>query len=240
MLETLALAAIILAAGFLQGLTGFGFGLITLPLLAIFIPLKTIIPLICLLALVISLTLSMQLREAIDFRSIGLLLTATVPAVPLGVKMLKHIPAQYLGLSLAVLMISFTCYLLLFKQEPRPLSRRWALLAGFLCGILGGSIGAGGPPVIIYAAIQPWNKDRAKATMACYFLISGAVISATHAAYGLITSDVLHHFVISLPSMVIGILLGLYSYNRISDVGYRKLVLILVFALGCLLLYNNL
>lgn len=240
MIETAALAAIILAAGFLQGLTGFGFALIALPLLDMLIPLKTIIPLVCLLALCISLTLSIQLRRNIHFRCIGLLFAATIPAVPVGVYVLKHIPSEYLAISLGVLMVSFTVYQFLVKPEPRSMGKGWTVVAGFLSGILGGSIGAGGPPVIIYSAMQPWSKDQAKGTLAFYFLISGITVSSMHAASGLITQEVLHLFLVSLPSMAVGIFLGLFVYTRISDGGYRKLAFVLVFILGCMLLRNNL
>ena len=240
MIETIALAFIILAAGFLQGLTGFGFVLIALPLLDMFIPLKTIIPLVCLLALFISLTLSIQLRKAIVFSNIALLFAATVPAIPIGVYVLKHVPPQYLGIALGLLMISFTAYQLLANPVPRHLGHPWTVLAGFLSGVLGASIGAGGPPVIIYSATQPWEKDRAKGTLAFYFLVSGAMVSSMHAASGLITREVLRLFVLSLPSMFIGILIGLYAYSRLSDAHYRKLAFVLVLGLGCMLLYNNL
>ena len=239
MSESIALAAIILAAGLLQGLTGFGFVLIALPLLDLFLPLKTIIPLVCLLALCVSLMLSIQLRKTIAFRCIALLFAATVPAIPLGVYVLKHIPSEYLAISLSLLMISFTAYQLLNNPAPRSLGRPWTMLAGFLSGVLGGSIGAGGPPVIIYSALQPWSKDQAKGTLAFYFLISGATVSSMHTVSGLVTGEVLHLFLISLPSLAVGLFLGLFIYKRMSDIGYRKLAFILVFALGCMLLYNN-
>lgn len=240
MVETSILAAIILAAGFLQGLTGFGFVLIALPLLGRFLPLKTIIPLLCLLALCISLILSVQLRRTIGFRDIALLFAATVPAIPLGVYVLKHVPPQYLGICLGLLMIVFTAYQLMAKPTPRHLGPSWTILAGFLSGVLGAGIGAGGPPVIIYSTVQPWAKDKAKGTLAFYFLVSGAMVSTMHAASGLITREVLHLFLVSTPSMAAGILLGLYAYTRLSDDHYRKLAFVLVFGLGCMLLYNNL
>lgn len=239
MVETIALAVIILAAGFLQGLTGFGFVLIALPLLDMFLPLKTIIPLACLLALCISVTLSLQLRKAICFRNIALLFAATVPAIPVGVYVLKRVPPEFLGIALGSLMIAFTSYQLAAKPTPRHLGRAWTVIAGFLSGVLGASIGAGGPPVIIYSAMQPWEKDRAKGTLAFYFLISGAMVSSMHAASGLITKEVLRLFAMSLPSLAAGIMLGLYAYTRLSDIHYRKLAFVLVFCLGCMLLYNS-
>lgn len=237
--ETIALSLIILTAGFLQGLTGFGFGLIALPLLGFFIPLKTIIPLLIMLALCISFYLSYQLRQAIRYRSIVTLFIATLPGIPLGVFMLKQISAQHLSLGLGVLMITFTSYQLLATPKPRPLGTWADVLAGVCSGVLAGSIGLGGPPVIVYSALQPWTKDQSKATLAFFFAITGVVVCVNHALSGLITQEVLHYFTISLPALAAGISLGVYGYKHMSDHGYRKLSFILVFLLGWMMIYRN-
>ncbi|MEF2231934.1 MAG: sulfite exporter TauE/SafE family protein [Pseudodesulfovibrio sp.] len=237
--EILFFSAIIMAAGFLQGLTGFGFVLIALPLLDLFLPLKTIIPLACLLALCISLALSLQLRKHVDLKCITLLFAATLPAVPFGVYLLKHVPAPYLSITLGALMVAFTSHQLLARPAQRDLGTGWTLFAGLISGALAGSIGAGGPPVIIYSTLRPWDKNRAKATLALYFLLSGIFVSSTHAVSGLITDDVIRLFLHALPALAAGIALGSIAYGRISDHGYRRLALVLVLTLGGLMLFRN-
>lgn len=239
MLETLSIAAIVVAAGFLQGLTGFGFGLIALPLLGLFIPIKTVIPLVIMLAMFISLTLSVQLRNSIRMKTISVLFLATLPGIPVGVYALTHVSSDILSLVLGLLMVSFTTYQLVAKPEPRKLGYPSTLTAGFACGVLTGSISAGGPPVIIYSALQPWSKDEAKATLAFYFLISGCTVLATHAYTGFITDEVLSYFTVSFPALVIGIFSGTFAYKHISDHGYRKLAIGLVFLLGCMMVYKH-
>jgi len=238
--DSILLSLIVAAAGFLQGLTGFGFVLIALPLLHFLIPLKTIIPLVCLLALCVSFVLAIQLRRHVNYKDIALLLTGTIPGVPLGVYLLKQVPAQYLSLALGALMIAFTLHQALARPVCRPLGKGCAPAAGFLSGLLSGSIGAGGPPVIIYSTLCPWDKHRSKGTLATYFLISGMVVSGTHAASGLTTAEVVHLFLISLPALAVGILGGTFAYGRISDKGARRLALYLVLALGCLMIVRNL
>jgi uncharacterized membrane protein YfcA len=239
MADSLALAAIVLAAGFLQSLTGFGFALIALPLLGLFLPLKTIIPLVCLLGCCVSLMLSLQLRASIKFRRIAALYAATIPGIPLGVYILARIPAEVLGLILGGVMILFTSYQLLIRPVQHPLGTACTIAAGFLSGVLGGSISAGGPPIIVYSAMQPWSKDQAKAMLAVYFLISGLTIFATHAVSGLITADVLRLFINSIPALVLGIWLGTVTYHRISDAGFRRLAFVLVFAFGLMMIYRS-
>ncbi|BDQ32776.1 sulfite exporter TauE/SafE family protein [Pseudodesulfovibrio portus] len=240
MLDTTAILGIILLAAFLQGLTGFGFALIALPLLGFFIDIKVSVPLMLLLATIISLYLSFRLRKSINLKSTYILMIATLPGIPLGTYALKHFSTQWLSVGIGVLMVVFTSYMLLLKPRQRELGTVVTSLAGFLCGALGSSIGAGGPPVIIYTTLQPWNKDRAKGTLAFYFSFAGLVTIASHAFTGMITGEVLHLYAMSLPSLVTGIWLGTTAYKHLSDHGYRKLAFVLVFLLGCMMLWRNL
>lgn len=239
MLETICFTFIIISAGFLQGLTGFGFGLIALPLLSLFLPIQTIVPLVIMLALFINLTLAIQLRHSVRLKIIATLFIGTLPGIPLGIYMLKQVPSTYLAILVGVLMVSFTTYQLFVKPIPRTLGLPVTLFAGLSSGILTGSLSTGGPPVIVYTAMQPWTKDQAKGTLASYFLVSGVAAVAAHAASGIITADVMTHFAYMLPAMLIGVYSGMYAYKRISDHGYRKLAIILVLLLGIMMIARN-
>lgn len=239
MIEIISFAAIIILAGFLQGLTGFGFGLIALPLLSLFLPIKEIVPLVIMLALFINLVLTVQLKSSIHLKTIGILFLATLPGIPVGIYMLTHVPGEGLAVLVGIIMISFTTYQLIARPKLRMLGLPITLAAGFASGILTGSLSTGGPPVIIYAAVQPWTKDQAKATLASYFLISGLAAVAAHAASGIITGSVMMHFAYMLPALVVGLYSGMFTYRRISDHGYRRLAIILVMVLGVMMIARN-
>jgi len=239
MLETAAIVSIVLAAAFLQGLTGFGFGLIALPLLGFFLDIRTSVPLMVLLAEIISIYLSFHLRKDINLQCTFTLLGASLVGIPLGVYALMQIPSQGLSVSVGIIMVAFTSYQFMVRPAPRAFGKWLTVLAGFCSGVLGGSLGVSGPPVIVYTALQPWTKDQAKATLACFFALSSLVIIATQAASGMITGEVLHLYALSLPALLSGIFLGTKAYGRLSDHGYRRLALALVFLLGCMMLYRN-
>jgi len=61
---------IVFLAGFTQGLSGFGSILLSLPLFAIFLDIKTVIPLVALIAFCITLILFIQLWEHLDLKKI--------------------------------------------------------------------------------------------------------------------------------------------------------------------------
>lgn len=239
MIETIALGLIVAAASFLQGLTGFGFALIALPLLSLLIPLKTAVPLLIMLALVISAYLSYQLRHDIRFKTIKVLFLSTLPAIPLGSYALAHFPSQPLSIIVGLLMVSFTSFQFLYKPAPKQLGVVPTALSGFISGLLAASIGAGGPPVIVYTAIQGWSKNETKSTLAFYFTLIGFLVLTTHAWNGLVTPRVINLFLATFPAMLIGMWGGTWAYKHLSDHGYKKIALAIVFVLGWMMLWEN-
>jgi len=117
---------------------------------------------------------------------------------------------------------------------------RWAYLYGFLAGCLGGALSASGPPVIIYTSLQPWSKDQIKVTLQGYFLVSGFIVVLFQAASGFTTWAVMKLFILSLPAVIIGTLVGSHFYGMIREEGYRKILLILLGCLGTFTVYRAL
>lgn len=232
MFETVSLCAIIFVAAFFSGLSGFGFALIALPLLTFFLDLQTIVPLMVMLGVSTSLTNTILLRRSILFGKIGLLMAGALAGTPAGAYCLGHVPAHWLGMGLGAVMVAAMGYQFWAKPEPRRLGFAPTILAGGVSGLLSGSIGAAGPPVIVYSSIQPWTKDQSKGVMACYFTLVGIYTLIMFIATGLATSKALSLYPLLLPALALGLFLGGRLYARITDHGYRKMVLAMVFVLG--------
>lgn len=240
MFPELLLTLIAAFAGFTQGLTGVGVITVALPLMALLVEMKTVIPMVGLLALSINIVLGWQLRGAIRWWLCLPLIAAAVPGIPVGVYILKTVPSSVLQIVLGGVLVAYGVYAVFRPPVQRELSIFWAGLAGFVAGGLGGSIGASGPPIIVYTSIQPWPKDAIKATMVAYFLLTTMGISGMHAATGLITGEVLGLYAASLPGLALGGVLGAVLYNHIRTEGYRRIMMWMILALGCVLSWKGL
>ncbi|WP_147821352.1 sulfite exporter TauE/SafE family protein [Salidesulfovibrio onnuriiensis] len=240
MTEYIYLFFAIMFGSFVQGVTGFGVVLVSLPLLSFVFDIKLLIPLICLTALIINGILSFQLRKNLDGKRFLIMLGASVFGLPLGVYALKTFSEAVLTLGLGILILLFTAYMRFTPRPTKELHLAWGGMAGFIGGILGGSIGANGPPIIMYLTLQPWNRDKIKSTMVTYFLFASVFNSASHAVSGLITMDVLKAFTIAVPATLLGIGAGVFCYKRINDTIYRKLASLLVFFLGLAMVVKTL
>lgn len=223
---------IIFGAGFIQGFSGFGSVLFALPLLTMLLDVKTIVPLLTLLGLCINIALLVQVREHLNWKIIGVLAAAAAPGIAIGVVILKLVPSRTLELGIGTLIILFPLYILFARPPEREISAAWGWVFGFFSGVLGGSTGASGPPVIIYTSLQPWGKYSIKATMVGYFLISSLIISAAQTAGGMMTPQVLDLFYAGLLPLLAGVLLGSLLFRKVGSTGYRKVLAVLLIALG--------
>jgi uncharacterized membrane protein YfcA len=151
----LFLGIVAFCAGFVQGLSGFGSVLLSLPLLALFLDVKTAIPVVALFGVALTIFLLVQLRQHWDWRKIYRLCLGSIPGAHVGVWFLTRTEAQYIQWTVGAVLISYALYSLLLKPALRFTAPVWAYLFGFAAGCLGGAISASGPPVIIYTSLQP-------------------------------------------------------------------------------------
>ena len=225
-------------AGFTQGLSGFGSILLSLPLLAIFLDIKTVIPLVALIAFCITIILFIQLWKHLDWKKIYPLFLGALPGIPLGVFFLKKLDKDLIQWILGIILITYSLYSLFFRSTNKPMRKGWEYLFGFFAGCLGGALSAAGPPVIVYMSLQTWNKDSIKGTLQGFFLISGAIVVFFHALSGLTTGVVVRYFLISLPLIFIGTYTGSIFYGKIREDHYKKVMLLLLTFLGGFMIYR--
>jgi len=149
-METLVyLIVIMLLAGFIQGFSGFGSVLLSLPLLALFLDVKTAIPLVALMGVILTVFLLIPLWKDLEWPRIWPLLIGALPGVPIGIFLLKSLNSRFLPTFLGLILVCYSSYSLLFKVAGRELNIRWAYFSGFLGGCFGGAFSAAGPPVIV-------------------------------------------------------------------------------------------
>jgi uncharacterized membrane protein YfcA len=223
---------IVFFAAFTQGLSGFGSVLLALPLLAIFLDIKTVIPLAALYGVSITILLLVQLRRHLEWRKIYPLLMGAALGIPVGVFLLKRLNRDVILWVLGVFLVAYSLYGLFFKSWRGNMRERWGYLFGFFGGCLGGAFGASGPAVIVYTSLQAWSKDTIKVTLQGFFVFSGLMVVSAHAMSGVTTVTILRFFVISLPTLIFGTYIGSYCYGMIGEQWYRKVMFILLAFLG--------
>lgn len=232
----LYVGVIFLLAGFVQGLTGFGSALVAMPLLSLSLDVKTAVPLCTLNSVVITTFLVLRLKKHMDWRRIAPLCLAAIPGLMVGIGLLKQVSSRSLSAGLGILLFSYSLYSLSVQVAPRPLGRLWAYVAGFFSGAIGAAFSAGGPPAIIYATLNDWEKDEIKATLSGFFLFNSYMIASTHALSGMTTRTVLSLFFYAAPFVFAGTLLGSMYYGRVNKARYLKVIYCILAGMGVMMI----
>lgn len=205
----LAAFFILLFAYFLRGITGFGSGLIAIPLLAHLLPLTFVVPMVLVLDFTASIVLSSHTRLQVRWDEIRWLIPTSVAGIVAGSVLLISLPREPLLVSLGLFVIFFGIRYVFNVHSEKPISRWWSVPTGLIGGLIGALFGTGGPPYVVYLSHRLHDKTQLRGTLSGLFLLDGAFRLVTFLSLGLLLQDdMLTALLMGLPVMAIGLYLG--------------------------------
>jgi uncharacterized membrane protein YfcA len=238
-LEPVSITAVIvcslIVAGLLKGVIGVGMPIIALPLLSLFIDVKSA-------AMLLSMPLILSnVPQALEGGQTGRRLMQLVPVflgmIPglfLGVRVLLAVDANVAKVIAGLVLIGVGGLTLL---APKPeLQSRLVLPAGimfgFFGGILGGIAAMAGPLVFIFLLAKGLRGQAFTKEASLYLVISSgllAILLATSRQFSWL--DVLVSMAAMVP-VVLGMYVGQHMRDKIAPETFEKLVLLAVVAAG--------
>jgi uncharacterized membrane protein YfcA len=172
---TLAAAALALFLGAaLQSATGFGFALVSAPILFALLGPREAVTAGVLVALVLnSLTLATEGRrpQVLVRDSLGLL-AWSLPGIALGALALRELPGRLLSALVALAVLAGVALRALSRRARTPAARRpWHMpAAGVATGALATSTSLSGPPLIFYLLARGASPGELRDSLAAIFL----------------------------------------------------------------------
>lgn len=221
------------ASGFVQGVAGFGSGIVVMALLPKLWGVDAVVPLSALFSLILNAGLTWHLRAHCQRSEIGVLLLGGVVGVPIGVAFLVQVDSGVVTQVLGWVLLLFAIWRLSGTGTPsEKLSKRWAPLAGLLSGITAGAYNVGAPALLVYANGRKWERDAFRANLQTLFLILGIFLILSLIVAGLIDTVTLERFAYLAPAGMLGGLVGARVAKRIPQARFTRLILILVMLMG--------
>lgn len=239
LLQIIFAVVVITIAYTVKGLSGFGSGLIAIPLMAFFFPLKLIVPIFALLSYTGTIYQSYKLRHEAQWRDILPLIPFSFLGIAIAVWLLVNIQAEVLTLALGVFVVLYAVYGLLPHQH-KPGSRLWAIPAGTFGGMVGALFSTGGPFYVVYLKLRQLAKGPFRATIATIFLIDGGARIAGYAVSGLYTPQVFTMVVLLWPVLFLGLWIGHHLHIKINQQQFNLGISILLIMSGGMLVYKSL
>ncbi|MGH8742537.1 MAG: sulfite exporter TauE/SafE family protein, partial [Burkholderiales bacterium] len=225
----IALAAcIVLGAFVVRGMSGFGAGMIGIPLLAFLMPVRTAVAMFGLMVLTLFTFLSIRDWREVVRREFALLLVPTILGVVAGVLLFRHLDNRLLLQLLGGFLIAYSLYVLAVHTIGLPMvacSERWAIPVGFAGAFIDTLFGGGGGTlVVIYLHMRGVGRAPFRATVAALWLFEMIARVAGYGAAGYYTMDILLLCALLMPMMFAGSWLGERLGNRISQETFSKLM----------------
>jgi uncharacterized membrane protein YfcA len=228
----LASSAAVFLAAMVRGFSGFGFSLLSITAISVFMPVRDIVPSIFLLEVSASINMIPSIWRDVDWRGIGFLLLGYVIALPIGVHALANVAAAPMQLALGVLVfVTGLAMLKGFRLQVTP-GPAAMVATGAGSGLLNGAFGAGGPPVVLFYFSTATAAAVGRASVVAFFLMTDTLGLIELGRNGLVTPQSLAQFVAWLPALLLGIAVGARSFKRMDQAEFRRAVLIILVTLA--------
>lgn len=232
------LIAFVFFAAFEQTISGFGFALIVMPLATLLLGVKSAAPLVALWGLTLYTINLLRYRHALDSRELLRLGLAAAVGVPLGVWGLMRLDELLIKTSLGVLLMGYALFALAQRVPSLALSARWAVLAGLASGCLGGAYNLPGPPLILYGTLRHWPREEFRAMLQALFFTTALLTVLSHFLARHYSPALLTSYALGLPALGSGIWSAARVDRRMDHTAFRRIVLLMILALGVTLLWR--
>lgn len=214
-------------AGFVQGLSGFAFGLVSVSIWAWVVEPQMAAAMSVFGALVGQLLAAFTVRRGLNLPRLLPFVMGGLIGIPLGVIVLPVLDKDMFKAVLGVFLI-IICPLLLFARDLPRVSFGGRIAdgtAGLIGGVMSGLGGFAGTVPTLWCTLRGMAKDEQRAVIQNFNLGMLIVTMAVYLGSGIITTAMLPMFAVVAPAMLIPTLLGARLYIGISEAAFRNIVL---------------
>lgn len=242
-MASLLAAITALVALFVRGFSGFGAALVMMPILLLFLDVKTAVVAVALTQVPVGFFVAYHSRSAIDRSSLTRLLPPSLLGIMVGLFALVTVDSDLLKRVFGVITVFFAIRIMLALSHKDTGQRKWpakvGFLAGALGGVFGGIFGTSGPPVVVYLEQQIPSKEILRATLLAYFLAVDGLRLVSYALSGLVTRQAVGTGMVMIPAALIGAYWGTRLNARVDERTFRVAVGTLLFVAGVLLVVGR-
>ena len=238
-----AVPAVILF-GIAKGGFGSGLGVLAVPLIAMVVPpvqaAAILLPILC----VMDLVGLWAYRGKWILPELRILLPASLAGIAVGTLMFEHMSPGRLRLLIGVIAVGFTLYHWLQSYLSKVTEQKLfgpavgigaATVAGFTSFIAH----AGGPPITMYLLRRGINRTQFVATTVVFFAVVNYVKLFPYAWLGQFDAGNLKTSLILAPLAPVGIGIGVWLHNRVTDRFFFRVAYAMLFVVGLKLMVDG-
>lgn len=227
--DLLAVIVIICIAAVLQSISGFGFSLLAMPLLSIFVDIQDAVVIATLCGIftnAVHLRKDFQLVERSIARRISL---SALIGMPLGVVVLSVFSATHMRAIIGAVIVVLV-FLMMRNFVLKTENTNVDIVLGAFSGLLATSVSTNGPPLVFLLQSKQLDPWRLRATLAYVFTISGCASFIVLMIAGKGSIEAFQYAMLSLPAMYLGTVVGRRARLRVTQEAFKRLMYVLLLA----------
>ena len=207
------------------GMSGFGSTVIAMPILANWLPLTYLVPLMALGDVVAAVAVGGSNRKHVSVPELKRLLPFMITGIVLGVTLLVNVPQPPLKIGLGVFAIAVGLNSILNPSPRDTISPWWCVPAGTVAGSLAAVFGAGGPVNVAYLAGRLRDKNQIRSTVSTIISVSAGVRTVLYGMAGLVLkAGLFAAFALGVPFAWAGVRLGSRIHTGFTQAQMRRAV----------------
>jgi len=227
-----AAAAIVLLGGTVSGVTGFGFGLVIIPILLTIFPPTTVVAVNRVLGFVTGVVILGQDHGHVERGVVARLIPWSTIGLVGGVAVLTRVDATVIRLLAGAVVIVFATLATANCPIPGIGSRYAPAVAGAASGLMGTSIGMSGPPVVLLLTSRALSPLVFRATITGYFVVLDVIAITLLISAGAFGWEEARISAVLLPFALVGRSIGRVVGTRVERERFRRLTLGLLILTG--------
>jgi uncharacterized membrane protein YfcA len=225
-------AAVTSICAVVRGYSGFGMGLMIIPLLSLVLAPADAVVIVLIFGVTVALRQLPGLWTHIDWRGLRLLMPVAIVTTPIGTWLLGLASPSALRFGLSLTVIAVAILFLLGFRLPGAPTRATIVATGALAGVMNGVAGLSGPPLVFLYLTRADSLSVGRATLIAFFFVTDAAALVFAWIGGLIQRETATTAALLVPFLLAGVFFGERAFRGASPERFRQVVLWLLILTG--------
>ena len=221
----------------IESIFGFGGTIIFLGLSGLFYEFNSLLKLAMIVGLSSGLAVLIQSYKYLSWPHLITILAFTIPGALIGTLLITSMTSEWLIKFFALILIVYACFNLFFPNIliPEKLKKALVVLGGFIQGVYT----IGGPFVLMGYKDHFSSKQELRSTMAGYFFIINGLRVIFYILLGGSYVEIVTEYYPIAFMVMISVWLGYLVHREISEVLFKKLIIIAILLIGIIILVTK-
>ncbi len=228
-----------LAAGLLQGVSGFGSGPVQMMTYTLYWPLPTAAAISVCVSVPLNLSMVLTYRREIRWKKVLLPIVPYMLVCALAISRAHFMDQALMKRVFGGFLILLSAYYLFFnRREKKPLTLWQTALYVLISALCDAFFGIGGPLMVLYFLNKTDGMREYLGSAAAFFLINGVYNTALRLINGIITPAHLPAIGAGLIAILAGVSLARVVASKVNEAALKKFVYAMIGATGLINLFG--